>query len=83
MAFADAAKGGVAAHLAERLDALRQQQGAPAHPRGGERSLGSGVTATDDDDFESACSVHIRVAILFNRLRFAICGVRVLKDPVT
>ncbi len=26
MAFADAADGGIAAHLAERLDALREQQ---------------------------------------------------------
>ena len=51
VALADAADGGVAAHLPERLDALREQQGAGAEPRRGERRLGAGVAATDDNNF--------------------------------
>src|SRR5690348_4441561 len=47
--LADAADGGIAAHLSKRLDALCQEQGARAHARGGERGLGAGVTAADDD----------------------------------
>ena len=47
--LADAADGGIAAHLAQRLDGLREQQRARAHARGGERGLGAGVPATDHD----------------------------------
>ena len=47
MAFADAANRRVAAHLAERFDVVRQQQGSTSHARGSQRGLGSGMTATD------------------------------------
>ena len=49
MPFADAADGRVAAHLAERLDRLRQQERARTHPRRGQRGLGAGVSAADHD----------------------------------
>ena len=50
--------GGVAAHLAQGIDALGQQQRARAHARGGKRSLGAGVAATDHDDVEGVCKAH-------------------------
>src|SRR5262249_52291587 len=48
MALADAADRRVARHLAERLDAVSEQQRLAAHPRAGKRSLGAGMTATND-----------------------------------
>ena len=56
--LADAADRRVAGHLAERLDAVRQQQRLAAHPRGGERRLGAGVAAADDDDVETLREFH-------------------------
>ena len=56
--LADAADRRVAAHLAERLDALRQQQRARAHARRGQRGLGAGVAAADDDDVERFRKAH-------------------------
>ena len=56
--LADAADGGVAAHLAQRLDVVGQQQRARADARGGERGLGSGVPATDHDDVVALGVVH-------------------------
>ena len=47
--LADAADGRIAAHLAERLDGLRQQQRARTHARGRERGFGARVSATHDD----------------------------------
>ena len=55
VALADAADGRVAAHLAERLDALREQQRARTHARSGQRGLGAGVAAADHDDVKCAC----------------------------
>jgi hypothetical protein len=52
MALADAADRGVAAHGPQRLDVVAQQQGLAAHARGGERGLGAGMAAADDDDIE-------------------------------
>jgi hypothetical protein len=43
---------GVAAHLPQRLDVVRQQQRGAAHARGGQGSLGAGMAAADDDDVE-------------------------------
>ena len=47
--LADAADGGIAAHLAQRLDGLREQQRARTHARGRERGFGARVAATHDD----------------------------------
>ncbi|MNS59720.1 hypothetical protein D3C72_926850 [compost metagenome] len=52
MALAQAADGRVAAHLANGLELLRQQQGAGARARRRGRSFAAGVTAADDDDVE-------------------------------
>ncbi len=52
MALADAPDGGVAAHLAQRLDVVRQQQRPAAHARCGQRRLGAGVAAADHDHIE-------------------------------
>src|SRR5207302_9302756 len=48
--LADAADGRSAAHLADRLDALGEEQGARTHARAGQRRLGAGVSAADHDD---------------------------------
>ena len=50
MAFADAANRGVAAHLPQGLDVVRQEQRFAAHARSRQRSLAPGVAAADDDD---------------------------------
>ena len=58
MTLADAADRRVAAHLPERLDALRQQQRAHAHTRRGQGGLGAGVAAAYDDDGEFLGETH-------------------------
>ena len=58
VAFADAAYSGIAGHLPEGFDVLREQQGARAHARGGERGFGAGVSAADDDDVELLGMIH-------------------------
>jgi hypothetical protein len=50
--LADTADRGVAAHLAQRLDVVGEQQGAGTHARGSQRSLGAGVATADDDHIE-------------------------------
>ncbi len=52
VALADAADRRIAAHRPERLDGLRKEERAPAHPGRGECGLGAGVAATDHDDVE-------------------------------
>ena len=49
MAFADAADGRIARHLAERFDTVRQQQRFAAEPCRGQTGLGTGMTAADND----------------------------------
>ena len=49
MALADAADRRVAAHLADRFDAVAEQQGTRAAARSGKRGFGAGVAATDHD----------------------------------
>ena len=49
MALADTADRGIAGHLAQCFDTMGQQQRTATHARAGERSLGAGMTATDDD----------------------------------
>jgi hypothetical protein len=49
VALADAADRRVAAHRADRLDVVREQQGARAGARCRERGLGAGVAAADHD----------------------------------
>ncbi len=60
MPFADAADRRVAAHLAEGLEAMRQQQRGTAHARGGQRRFGAGMAAADDDDVEVLRIDHVR-----------------------
>ena len=49
VAFADAADRRVARHLPQRFDVVRQQQRRAAHARAGQRRLGAGMAAADDD----------------------------------
>ncbi len=56
--LADPTDGGVARHLAERFDAVGEQERARTRAGGGERSLGTGVTATDHDDVEALGELH-------------------------
>ena len=58
MSLADAADGGVAAHLAERLYVLGEQQRARAHTGARQGSLGSGVPTTDHDQVELLGMLH-------------------------
>ncbi|MCY1223852.1 hypothetical protein D9M72_359920 [compost metagenome] len=50
--LADAPDGRVAAHLAQRLDVVSQQQRLAAHTGRGECSFSAGMATTDDDDIE-------------------------------
>ena len=58
VSLADAADGGVAAHLAQRLDALREQQRARTHAGSRQRGFGARVPATHDDYVKNACRTH-------------------------
>ena len=58
VALADAADGGIAGHLAERFDVVREQQGAGTHAGAGKRRLGAGVAAANDDDVERFRELH-------------------------
>jgi hypothetical protein len=58
VSLTDTAEGGVATHLTQGLDALREQQGATTDPGCGERGLGSGMAAADDDDIERVGVSH-------------------------
>src|SRR5262249_40364082 len=49
---------GIARHLPERLDAMREQQRAAPHARGGERGFGAGVTSADNDDSKAGWEQH-------------------------
>ena len=60
MALADAADRRVAGHLTQGLDVVGEQQGLAAHPGRGQRSLGAGMAATDDDDVEFLGVQHVR-----------------------
>ena len=51
--LADTAEGRVAAHLAEGLDALGQQQSLAAHARSRKRRLGAGMAATHHNDLKA------------------------------
>jgi hypothetical protein len=59
MALADTADGGIAAHLAQRFDALSQQESAGAHASSREGSLRAGMTTTDDDDVVGLSKTHM------------------------
>ena len=58
VALADAADRRVAAHLADRLDVVREQQRARARAGRGERGFGAGVAATDHDHIMERREVH-------------------------
>ena len=58
MSLADPADGRIAAHRAEGLDALRQQQGVRAHTRSRQRGFGAGVATADHDHVETARETH-------------------------
>ena len=60
MALAQAADGGVAAHLADGLELLGQQQGAGAGACRGSRGLAAGMAAADHDDVEGRGGAHRR-----------------------
>ena len=54
MAFADAADGGIAGHLAQGGEFVRQQKGFGAGAGGCRGSFAAGMAAADDDDIVSA-----------------------------
>ena len=58
VALADAANRRIAAHRAELLDALGQQQCARTHARGRKRGFGAGVAAADYDDVIGVGKAH-------------------------
>ncbi len=62
MTLADAADRRVAAHLAQRLDVLREQQRARAEASRGERCLGAGVAAAYHDDVELFREPHLSIS---------------------
>jgi hypothetical protein len=58
VSLADAADGRVAAHLAQRLDGLREQERARAHAGGRERRFGARVTTTNHDYVKGCLESH-------------------------
>jgi hypothetical protein len=58
VALANAADGRIAGHLAQRLDAVGEQQGAAAHACRSQRGFRAGMAASHHDDVER--SIHGR-----------------------
>ena len=58
MALADAADRGIATHLPQRLDVVRQQQSALAHARSRKSGLGACMPTADDDHSEFRTETH-------------------------
>jgi hypothetical protein len=58
MALADATDSRVAAHLAEGFHIVAEQQGLHAHACRCQRSLGTGMAATDNDHVKTGREVH-------------------------
>ena len=58
VALADAADRRVAAHRAEGVEIVRQQERVRTRPRCGQRSLGTGVTTADNDDIKTGGIEH-------------------------
>ena len=59
VALAQAADGRVAAHLADGLELVGQQQRARAQTRRRSRGFAAGVAAADDDDVVGALRTHV------------------------
>ena len=69
VALADAADGRIAAHLPQRLDVVREQQGAPAHARSRERGFGARMAAADHDHVEFRTETHHAESTRFSEAR--------------
>ena len=63
MAFANTANRGVATHLAQRLDVVRQKQGFATHAGRGQGGFSSGMAATDHDHIEFLRVKHKRLPL--------------------
>ena len=61
VSLADAADAGVAAHLPQRLDVVRQQQRRAAHARGGQGGLGARVATANNDDVKRLRVQHAAI----------------------
>jgi hypothetical protein len=59
MTFSNSANGRIAAHLTDGFYIVRQQQCAGARTTGRQRRLGTGMTATDNDDVVVVIFLHI------------------------
>jgi len=58
VALADAADGRVAAHLADGIQVVGEEQGLRPQAGAGQGRLATGVAAADDDDVETLRMVH-------------------------
>ncbi|MFT5220879.1 MAG: hypothetical protein ACI87H_003022, partial [Gammaproteobacteria bacterium] len=58
--FTDSADRGVTGHLPEGVDIVGEQKRAHTHARSGKRSLGTGMTTTNNNHFKSFAKVHER-----------------------
>src|SRR5882672_1219376 len=58
MAFSDTSHGGVAGHLPQRFQVVREQQRLTPRPRSRERGLSAGMAAADHDHIESSRELH-------------------------
>ena len=64
MALAQAADGRVAAHLADGLELVGEQQGARAEARRRRGGFAAGVAAADDDHVPICCGGETEVSVL-------------------
>jgi hypothetical protein len=58
MSLANSSNRGIAGHLAQRFDAMREKERATPHSSGSEGRFGAGVAATDHNDVEFRREVH-------------------------
>ncbi len=62
MAFAEAADGRIARHLADGLELMRDERRARANPRRRSSSLAAGVPASHNDDVKALCA-HFKLPL--------------------
>ena len=58
MPLPDTPNGGIAGHLSQRLDAVREQKGPTTGPRRGKRGFCPGVAAADHNHIEGGGKLH-------------------------
>ena len=67
MPFAEAADGGIAGHLADRVEPVREERGSSAHPRSGGGGFTAGMAAPYNNDVEKLYAHGMELSVQCRR----------------